>query len=1034
MIGRSAVLHRRIRRRILGEGTAPQGGRGLLNGMRILMALLVMGGGLSAAGIAFAAMTYTAAIGDVVPPEQLLARYSRGGARIYDRHGALLYEFVDELSGLRRPVKLDQISPWVTKATIAVEDPDFDKNVGINYRGLARAAMENFTPIGGSFFGGSGGSSITQQLAKNVYIPREERLQRSVSRKIKETAIAIELTNRYPKQQILEWYLNAISYGGLYVGIEAAAEGYFGKKASELTLPEAALLAGIPQSPAAYDPFSASNIDASGQLIPDGYAKWRQGEVLILMVRRGAITQAEADTARAAPLKFNAQRFDIEAPHFVLGRIAEELRQRFGDRALRDQGLEVTTTLDLKLQHRAEEIVGKALADSGDAAGAHNGAYIALDPKTGQILTYMGSRDYFDDKIEGRNDNVMARNSPGSTLKPFTYMTALMNGWGTGTMILDTPTSVADPSTRGTFSPRNPGAGSFFGPITADKALGNSLNVSAIKTITAAGVLNTINTLKRVGYTTFDSEGSYGPALTTGGAEITLLDQAIAYSVLANNGVMRGQELVVTNRKDQATRILEPVAILKITDSERKVLYEFKQPVERRVIPAEYAWLITSILNNGANTCITYASCNALALPNGYPSAAKTGTSAPFDDYRLIGETWTMGYTPELVSGVWSGNANNSPIQGIDSTTIGLRTWKEFMVEALKELKLPPTNFTRPNGIVEKEVCWPSGKLPTELCPQMNRYMSLYAAEQIPADPKDLGKVSDTWWQRIALDTRTGLRATPQTPATFVTQQVRLVLPPEETKEWAGLREWAAAAGVLSLLAPDAVEQEGLLPVVVTSPQAGQSITGSVTIIGRADSPDFERYTLEWGRGAQPTAWVRFNLSTSRVAGGPLGAWDARNLPNGPYTLRVRLDDKKFGTRSYVIPVIVSGQAIADTTPVLIVTSPAEGALLSGRVAITGVAASGRFSEVRTEASAGLSPATWLPVDRKTSPVLNGPIAAWDTAAVEDGAYTLRVILTDGLFGEAVHEMTVVVRNKSTTASPTPTRTPTPTPTPTPRR
>lgn len=247
--GRSSIIRRRIRRRTIGELAESGAGRGIMNGVRVLMVLLAIGGALAASAIGFTFFTYASAISDVVPPEQLLARYSRGGARIYDRHGELMYEFVDELSGLRRPVKLPEISAWLTKATIAVEDPDFDKNVGINYRGLVRAALENFTPFGEGLLGGSGGSSITQQLAKNVYIPREQRTERSVTRKIKETAIAIELTNKYPKEQIFEWYLNSISYGGLYVGIEAASEGYFGKKASELTLPEAALLAGIPSPP-----------------------------------------------------------------------------------------------------------------------------------------------------------------------------------------------------------------------------------------------------------------------------------------------------------------------------------------------------------------------------------------------------------------------------------------------------------------------------------------------------------------------------------------------------------------------------------------------------------------------------------------------------------------------------------------------------------------------------------------------------------------------------------------------------------------
>ena len=218
-------------------------------------------------------------------------------------------------------------------------------------------------------------------------------------------------------------------------------------------------------------------------------------------------------------------------------------------------------------------------------------------------------------------------------------------------------------------------------------------------------------------------------------------------------------------------------------------------------------------------------------------------------------------------------------------------------------------------------MCWPSGKLPTDLCPQMNRYTSFYAAEQIPADPKDQAKVADTWWQKIAIDTRTGLRATSDTPPAFVTQQVRLVFPPEEIAGWGGLRDWAAKAGVLSLLAPDDPKQQGALPAFISNPQAGQGVTGTVTVVGRADSPDFLGYTLEWGRGAQPTSWVRIAGSSSKEPGGTLGSWDVRDLPNGPVTLRVRLDDKKLGTRIYAVPLTIGGGQAGDSAPTLVVTA-----------------------------------------------------------------------------------------------------------------
>ena len=394
---RTALIRRRRRR----DDSRGRGGNvrvRMLIALAAVIGVFFISAGLVAGGAGLYAMNrYDQIAADVVPPEQLIAEQSRGGARILDRNGNLLYEFVDELSGLRRPVALEDMSQWLIDATVAVEDPTFYENNGLNTRGLVRAAVENFAPFlmgdEGQFLEGSGGSSITQQLAKNIYIPREERLERSVDRKVKEMVIALELTKKYTKDQILEWYLNSIPYGGIYTGIEAAAQGYFGKSAADLTLPEAALLAGIPQSPARYNPFSPENLDGdTRQLSATSLSKARQAEVLRLMVENGVITQKEADEALDAPLNFRQARFDIEAPHFVLGRIADEITARFGERALYDQGLTVTTTLDLDLQHIAEDVVEKYVSEYGEQANLFNGAFVAIDPRTGELLTYVGSR------------------------------------------------------------------------------------------------------------------------------------------------------------------------------------------------------------------------------------------------------------------------------------------------------------------------------------------------------------------------------------------------------------------------------------------------------------------------------------------------------------------------------------------------------------------------------------------------------------------------------------------------------------------
>ncbi|MGE3960177.1 MAG: penicillin-binding protein [Dehalococcoidia bacterium] len=1023
---RTALIRRR-RRRDDQRGRGGNARTRMLIAFAAVLGVLFVSAGLVAGGTGLYAMSrYDEIAADVVPPEQLIAEQSRGGARILDRNGALLYEFVDELSGLRRPVALEDMSQWLIDATVAVEDPTFYENNGLNTRGLVRATVENFAPFlmgdEGEFLEGSGGSSITQQLAKNIYIPREERLERSVDRKIKETVIALELTKKYSKDQILEWYLNSIPYGGIYTGIEAAAQGYFDKSASELTLPEAALLAGIPQSPARYNPFSPENLDGeSRQLSATSLAKARQAEVLRLMAENGVITQEEAEEALNAPLNFRQARFDIEAPHFVLGRIADEVTARFGERALYDQGLTIVTTLDLELQHIGEQIIEQYVTEYGEQANLFNGAFVAIDPRTGEILTYVGSRDYFRDDIEGRNDMAAAINSPGSTLKPFAFMTAFMNGWGTGTGVIAAPFEIIDYSTGASFAPRDP-ISQVLGPITAAEALGNSLNTTAIKTIMAAGVPQTIQTLKRVGYTTFDNPAGYGPALITGGSEITLVDEVYAYSVLATGGIMRGSEAIATPRLDPGERTLEPAAILEVTDSEGRVIYEY-EPQEQRVVAEPYPYLVTSILSDGKNQCVTYGVCGALALPNGYPSAAKTGTSEPFEDSRDIGETWTVGYTPELVGGVWAGNADNSRIQGITSTSVSLRAWKDFMVQAIEHLELEPTSFTRPDGVVSVEVCWPSGKLPTEACPELNRYTSLYAAEVLPGAPEGLSdeereRYYDTWWQDIAVDTRTGLPASDNTPAQFVRKSVRLVLPEEEVKKWTGVYAWAAANGISGMIgsATTAVATSDL-PARIDSPSANATVSGNVDIRGRATSEKFTQYRLEWGRGDNPSSWVRISSSTNAVTGGTLGRWDTGQLSAGDYTLRLVVEDEELGSRYYQIPVRVAHDGdegpTEDGAPVVSITSPAAGSLVSGNVPVVGTAASAGMESYEVLVGLGVSPASWTTVASSSDLKVGQTLGVWDSTSVPDGPYTIRVVVNDQIFGTVSSEVLVVVRNET---------------------
>ncbi|MSP23058.1 MAG: hypothetical protein EXR66_08680 [Dehalococcoidia bacterium] len=1002
------AAHRR--RRVEVAGRAATSGRRKLAGIVVGVLLgLFVAGLVGAAGIAlYGAARYRDFVAGVQPPEELLASLPRGGARIYDRNGVLLYEFVDQLGGLRRPVPLDQISPWLIDATISTEDATYWENSGLNIRGLTRAAWENFSPFGGDAFSGSGGSSITQQLAKNVYISPEKRLERSVERKLKEAAIALELTQRYPKEQVIEWYLNSISYGGVYVGVEAASQGYFGKSASDLTLAEASLLAGIPQQPVRFDPLRNPQL-----------AKARQSDVLELMVRHGRLNAKDASRARAEPLTLRQARFDIEAPHFVLGPVATEITERFGQNALYRQGLDITTSLDLELQKAAGEALETWIREFEVSSRGHNGAFYALDPNNGQILVYIGSRDYFRDDIEGRNDNVAASNSPGSTLKPFTYMTAFQKGWSTGAGIFDIPTKVMDPSTGQDFSPRNPIEG-YQGIIPADKALGNSLNVAALKTILYAGVPQTLNTLRSIGFTTLNSDGGYGPALTLGGAEVTLQDLTYAYSVLAAKGVMRGRDALVKHLPGE--RQLDQVSILRVTGPDGKVLYQFGQPAERRIVSENYAYLVTSIISDGNNQCITFGVCGAIQLAD-RPSAQKTGTSEPFDNSRDIGETWAVGFTPHLVAGVWFGNSDNGRMVNILSTSVSWRVWRDFMTAASKARNFPPTPFTRPSGVIERELCYPSGALPSALCPKERRYKGLYAAEALGPNPdRPPEALIDKWWQKVRVDSRNGQLAQPNTPAQFVREEVRLVLPKEEIEGWSPF-EWAAKVGLGGKLAPTQELGAVASSVQISSPSAGARLVGSISILGRVASPDFKRYDVEYGAGPNPASWTRIFSSSTPVSAREISRWDTTKIADGYYTLRLLVDDGKLGPIYYAVPVVLANNGgpptpVPVSTSVARMTAPVTGVTMGGTIQVEGSAQSPDFVSATIEFGRGLAPTAWEPIATLDQPVQSALLATWNTRTIPDGIYTIRLTVNDSSRGQTSTSTPLTIRNAVTPATP----------------
>ena len=652
---------------------------------------------------------YRSYANDLKPPEEVISENSIGQSIAYDRNGQKLYEYVDPYGRLRDPVPLAEISPYMVAATVATEDASFYGNPGVNFTGLARAAWENLTPFGPGLFQGSGGSSITQQLAKNVYISPDAQglAPRTAERKVQETVIALELKRQYGDDQILEWYLNQIAYGGIIHGVEEAAERYFGKAAKDLTLAEAALLSGIPQSPSYYNP-ADFDLDPATE---DGRdrAKARQLQVLGLVVehldevnairnatdpegRNILITPEQIEAAKTEPLNYAETTFDIQAPHFVyyvedqVTKMcqAELFTAPAGipcDKVVRGGGLRITTTLDLGLNSLAQKIIEEEIARSEDRTQGHNASIVAIRPATGEVLAYVGSRAYGREDIDGSVDIASSLQSHGSTMKMFTYLKAFEDGWVPSTYVEDKPLFLNVGSGKKQINNWN---FSHLGNITVRKGMSESVNTTAVRTLMDVGEDRMRDLAHRMGITDL-RQGDCGPTITLGACEVKLVDQTFAFSVLANNGVMRGRP--TSEDLPSGFRKLDQVSVLKITDSAGNLLYEFGAPEEEPVVDPAHAYMVTDILSKEA--------INWSRLTIDRPAAIKTGTSEDFRDGVV------MGYTPELAIGVWMGNADNTPMQPGTFSAQGVGPiWKRFGTEAHGYLKIKPVEFKPPEDVV----------------------------------------------------------------------------------------------------------------------------------------------------------------------------------------------------------------------------------------------------------------------------------------------------------------------------------------------
>ena len=672
-----------------------------------------------AAGVVYVALL----IRTLPTPEQFQFHQTSQSTKIYDRTGkVLLYEIHGEQK--RTVIPFSEIPTYLREATIAIEDANFYTRPAIDWEGILRSLWADIragAPV-------QGGSTITQQLAKNIFLSS----QKTISRKVKEMILAVELEAKYSKDQILDFYLNQIPYGSNAYGVEAASQTYFGKPAKDLDLAESAIIASLPQAPTYYSPWG----DHVSDLLT------RQHYVLDRMAQQGYITQAEADQAKSEKLNFTPPSLGtIKAPHFVMA-VKDYLVNKYGEDMVVNGGLKVITTLNWDMQQAAESAVETGVERNTKLYDSKNAALVAEDPTTGQILALVGSANYFDQSIDGNFDMpLQGLRQPGSSLKPFVYLQALEDGYPPNTVVWDVPTEfvpgnpicTAIPDFNNTdadykkscFHPQD--FENFQGPVTFEQALPESINVAAVKVLYLVGLQNALSKLQSFGITTLNDPSRYGLSLVLGGGEVKLIDLLKAYSILSQEGVEHNQTMV-----------------LEVDDANGNALEKYQDQSARVDAPTYIRWINYILSNPAFRQPLFQASFNKTVFP-GYDVALKTGTT---NDYR---DAWAFGYTPALAVGVWAGNSDNTPMQHSGTSILAaVPIWSDFLNKVLPNY--PQESFTPPDP------------LPPNTKPMLNgQYINngsihsilYYVDKNDPAGPVPANPMNDpqfTDWEAGVLD------------------------------------------------------------------------------------------------------------------------------------------------------------------------------------------------------------------------------------------------------------------------------------------
>jgi membrane peptidoglycan carboxypeptidase len=812
---------------------------------------------------------------------------------IYDREGNVMY--VKHGGENRQYVSYDNISENIINATVAIEDDQFWTHSGFDVVGTARAFVNNVFHFGTQ----QGGSTITQQYIKNTFLSSEK----SYVRKLKELILAVRLEQTYDKKKILELYLNKIPYGNNAYGVEKASQIYFDKHAKDLDLAESAILAALPQAPSHYNPFGPNRysrlavqfapedlqnrkILSEGDLDSDEFVRGLIGKnykidathsvyiqgrtdlVLKSMEKHGGITTDEKDKALAELQKitFNDYHEQINHPHFVF-QVLGELEDKYGKEVVEQGGLQVYTTLDPNLQDIAETAVSEGAKKNDDKYNAKNASLVAIDPKTGEILAMVGSRDYFDKEIDGAVNVAEQYRQPGSSFKPFVYSQAFYNRYAPGSIVFDTETKLGDSAYPKDFD------GKFWGPMPIRRALGQSRNIPAIKAYFLAGEQEPIKQLaEKMGIVFMDRSRDYGWPLALGAAEVRLVDMVSAFGVFATDG---------TRHKS--------FDILKVQNANGDVLEEFKpdapQNAGEEVLDPQVAYLINSILSD---TGVRLS--ENMTVP-GHVNAAKTGTSNRKEagNKYYPHDLWCIGYTPSLVAGVWTGNNRDDEghiSTAADGTNVAAPIWKRFMTEALKDK--PSENFTRPAEIRDVQVSTLTGKLPGPNTPPNQIKTEVYASFSVPTEIDDSYTTAE-------VDTRNNKLSNEYCPPDFVAKKSFLNLHDiAPMPEWEkGAQEWLQSHAGEAITGP-AAGTAAAADKTNTGTSADASSTG--IIFGQPPTETSELCTVE-SLNSKPEIRITSPAASEKIpSGGNINVEISAKAQNGLDKVEYYLDKKLLYT------------------------------------------------------------------------------------------------------------------------------------------